>query len=89
MEGKQSRRVLQYSYPLTRTSTVYHAAGTASMGKVVDNDLKVLGIRGLRIVDASVIPVPIAAHYQALIYALGERAADIISSAHSVQLDEK
>ncbi|KAB8288832.1 hypothetical protein EYC80_010735 [Monilinia laxa] len=65
-------------------STVYHAAGTASMGKVVDNDLKVLGVRGLRIVDASVIPVPIAAHYQALVYALGERAADIISSSNSV-----
>ncbi|QSZ31583.1 hypothetical protein DSL72_001150 [Monilinia vaccinii-corymbosi] len=64
-------------------STVYHAAGTASMGKVVDSDLMVLGIRKLRIVDASVIPVPIAAHYQALIYALGERAADIISSTKS------
>lgn len=48
------------------------------MGKVVDSDLKVLGIRGLRIIDASVIPVPIAAHYQACVYALGEKAADII-----------
>lgn len=65
---------------LTIISTVYHAAGSASMGKVVDSNLRVLGVQGLRVVDASVIPVPIAAHYQACVYALAERAVDIILS---------
>jgi choline dehydrogenase-like flavoprotein len=58
--------------------TLYHPAGTAAMGKVVDADLKVYGVDGLRVVDASVIPIPIAAHYQACVYALAEQAADII-----------
>lgn len=60
-------------------NTFYHAAGSAAMGKVVDTKLKVMGIQGLRIVDASVFPLPITAHYQAIVYALAEKAADIIS----------
>lgn len=58
--------------------TLYHPAGTAAMGTVVDADLKVYGVERLRVVDASVIPMPIAAHYQACVYALAEQAADII-----------
>jgi choline dehydrogenase-like flavoprotein len=48
------------------------------MGDVVVSDLKVVGIEGLRVVDASVLPVPIAGHYQIPLYALAEQAADII-----------
>ncbi|KAF4625318.1 hypothetical protein G7Y89_g12849 [Cudoniella acicularis] len=59
-------------------NTLFHPGGTASMGKVVDSHLRVIGIEGLRIVDASVIPVPIASHYQACIFALGEQAVDLI-----------
>ena len=59
----------------------YHSAGTAAMGQVVDTDLRVYGVRGLRIADASVLPVPIGGHPQATLYALAEQAASIIGQS--------
>jgi choline dehydrogenase-like flavoprotein len=60
------------------SSTWYHYAGTASMGAVVDADLRVMGVGGLRVADAAVVPVPLGGHYQAAMYALAEQAADLI-----------
>lgn len=59
-------------------SSTYHPIGTCSMGSVVDTDFRVVGVSNLRVVDASVIPTPIAAHIQAAVYAMAEQAADII-----------
>ena len=42
----------------------YQCAGTAAMGKVVDTQLRVKGVHGLRVVDASILPLPLAGHYQ-------------------------
>ncbi len=63
--------------------TVHHAAGTAAIGKVVDSNLCVYGAQRLRVVNASVVPLFIAGHYQACIYALAEQAADIIAGSSS------
>jgi choline dehydrogenase-like flavoprotein len=52
-----------------------HPAGTAAVGRVVDTNLCVYGVRGS---DASVLPVPIGGHPQATLYALAERAAELI-----------
>ena len=49
------------------------------MGSVVDSNLCVYGVDNLRIVDASVIPTPIAGHLQVCVYALAEQGADIIA----------
>ncbi|KIY02456.1 uncharacterized protein Z520_02595 [Fonsecaea multimorphosa CBS 102226] len=59
--------------------TFFHAAGSASMGSVVDTELRVKGVDGLRVVDASVIPVPIGGHLQVATYAIAEQAADLIT----------
>ncbi len=55
-----------------------HPGASCSMGKVVDAECRVKGVKGLRVVDASVIPVPLAAHYQVPLFALAEQAVDII-----------
>lgn len=62
---------------------VKHPIGTCSMlpeqrGGVVDHKLRVYGVKGLRVVDASIIPLHIAQHTQATVYAIAEKAADLI-----------
>ncbi|KAJ7493660.1 alcohol oxidase [Mycena latifolia] len=70
--------------------TIDHPVGTAAMSStgaeygVVDPDLTVKGLRGLRIVDASVFPFIPAAHTQAAVYIIAERAADLIKASFEV-----
>ena len=53
--------------------------GTCSMGKVVDEKLEVLGVRGLYVADASVVPVPMAATATTLGLAVGTRCGESFS----------
>ena len=55
-----------------------HAAGTAAIGKVVDSQLRVMGVRGLRVADASIFPTAVGGHPQATLYGVAEQAADIL-----------
>jgi choline dehydrogenase len=66
-------------------STLFHPCGTAAMGTgpdaVVDPSLAVYGVNGLRVVDASVIPIIPTGNTQAPVIAIAERAADLILSS--------
>lgn len=73
------------TYTKTTSVTEYHPIGTASMlprnqGGVVDPSLRVYGTMNLRVVDASIMPLHIAAHIQATIYGVAEYGAKIIKS---------
>lgn len=56
-----------------------HAAGTCAIGSVLDTELRVRGVQGLRVVDASVFPAPVGGHPQATLYGVAERAAAMIA----------
>jgi choline oxidase len=58
--------------------TVYHPCGTAAIGKVVTPDLKVMGVDGLFIVDASVFPSLITVNINGAVMMTAEKAADCI-----------
>ncbi len=72
------------------TVSQWHMVGSAKMGldemSVVDPELRVYGVSGLRVVDASVIPTVVSGHVQAAIIAIAERACDLIKQANGLSL---
>lgn len=72
---------------LDRSQTSFHPCGTARLSKsieqgVVDPSLKVHGIKNLRVIDASVIPVIPDCRIQNSVYMVGEKGADAIKRDH-------
>ena len=70
-------------YVKNHISTQYHLIGTASMGEVVDNRLRVKDgkgnvVKGLRVIDASVFPGHVSGNIMSSTYAVAEKGADMI-----------
>jgi choline dehydrogenase len=78
MRSEQNLR----AYPRTNLRSYSHYADTCRIGLaedgVVDTDLRVHGISGLRVADASVMPLPISANTNPTVYAIAERAAVLL-----------
>ena len=81
---KQSDAAL-VAYVREACDTVYHPVGTCKMGTdpmaVVDSELRVHGIEGLRVVDASIMPTITTGNTNAPTIMIGEKAADLIKAA--------
>jgi choline dehydrogenase len=72
-------------YVRATAQTLYHPTGTCRMGTdddaVVDETLRVRGVDGLRVADASVMPQIIRGHTHAPSVMIGEKAADLVRAA--------
>ncbi|PWN89503.1 alcohol oxidase [Acaromyces ingoldii] len=72
---------------LDRSQTAFHPCGTNRLSKnieqgVVDPELRVHGIKNLRVVDASVIPIIPDCRIQNSVYMVGEKGADLLKKQH-------
>jgi choline dehydrogenase-like flavoprotein len=63
--------VAEFAMPL------FHPSSSCAMGKVVDSELRVLGLSGLRVADASIMPSIVRGNPNAAIIMIGEKAADM------------
>ncbi len=71
-----------FDFICAHSKTSHHCAGTCQMGEgqdsVVDSRLRVHGIEGLRVVDASIMPTVVSSNTNAATIMIGEKASDMI-----------
>jgi choline dehydrogenase-like flavoprotein len=71
------------AYVRGAVDSLFHPSGTCAVGKfelggVVDVDFRVHGVKGLRVVDASVLPMLPATHIQSSVYAVAEKVSSLL-----------
>jgi choline dehydrogenase len=82
LPGRAKSEAELSAYIRSHASTIWHPVGTCKMGldrmAVVDPQLRVHGVAGLRVADASIMPTIVSANPNAAIIMIGEKAADLI-----------
>ncbi|QIB64903.1 GMC family oxidoreductase [Kineobactrum salinum] len=68
------------AYARKMVMTAHHATSTCAIGSVVNAELQVNGVAGLRVADASVMPEIVGGHTNAPAIMIGEKAADLLKS---------
>jgi len=68
------------AYVRDTATTGYHPAGTCTIGSVVDPELKVVGVRRLRVADASIMPTIVSVNIAPTCMMIGHRAAALIAA---------
>jgi choline dehydrogenase len=84
--GAKPSDALLEDFALHFSLTVYHHTCTCRIGDVVDPRLRVLGMRRLRVADASVMPNVTSGNTNAPSIMIGEKAAEMIAADHGVKL---
>ncbi|KAI0056669.1 alcohol oxidase [Artomyces pyxidatus] len=77
------------AYIRTAVRTTNHPLGTTAMasralGGVVDPNLKIYGLANVRVVDAGIIPMTIGVAIQSTVYAMAEKAADLVKKSYGI-----
>lgn len=93
MDGKFAKRTFPKESKLDFTDTKqaeaavkdfvmseYHPAGSCAVGDALDAKLRVKGVKNLRVADASVFPNHVSGNCLSSVYAVGEKAADLINA---------
>lgn len=86
--GEEPSDALLENCALHFAMTVYHLSCTCRMGDVVDERLRVMGVKNLRVADASVMPEIPSGNINAPCIMIGERASDLIRQDHGIAVSE-
>lgn len=85
--GYDMRSIAYWRCVITQyTTTIFHPVGTCKMGPeydpdaVVDSELQVYGVKHLRVIDASIMPVIVRGNTNAPTIMIGEKGADMIKN---------
>ncbi|KAL5042600.1 hypothetical protein BDW71DRAFT_216907 [Aspergillus fruticulosus] len=62
----------------------YHICGSVALGDALDSRLRVKGVQGLRVADASIFPNNISGNILSTVYAVAEKAADLVKEDHGL-----